>query len=111
MLIQQNFLRIVRKRSQLTQIDIAAILKISDWSNVSRWEQGHRTPNVVVLLLYHLLFDIPIESLFDRQKNELKQIIVPRIEERIHYLSTFESDSKVQSRINYLGSVLARLTA
>ena len=111
MLIQQNFLRIVRKRSQLTQIDIASILKISDWSNVSRWEQGQRTPNVEVLLLYHLLFDIPIESLFDRQKLQLKNIIIPRIKERIDHLMAQEIDAKMQSRINYLNVVLTRLTA
>ena len=110
MLIQHNFLRIVRKRTQLTQIDIASILKISDFANVSRWEHGHTKPNVEVLLVYHLLFATPIETLFERQKNELKPIIIPRIRERISHLKTLPSDLKVQSRINFLEGVLTRLT-
>ncbi|MCW3128270.1 MAG: family transcriptional regulator [Bacteroidetes bacterium] len=110
MLIQHNFLRIVRKRTHLTQVDIASILKISDFANVSRWEQGQKTPNVEMLLGYHLLFDIPIESLFDRQKHELKRAIIPRIQDRIRYLKTLDSDPKVQNRIDYLGSILSRIT-
>jgi transcriptional regulator with XRE-family HTH domain len=109
MLIQQNFLRIVRKRTQLTQVDIASILKISDFANVSRWEQGLKTPGVEILLAYHLLFDIPIESLFDRQKHDLKEAIVPRIQERVAYLKGLESDPKTRSRIDHLGSILNRL--
>jgi transcriptional regulator with XRE-family HTH domain len=111
MLIQQNFLRIVRKRTQLTQVDIASILKISDFANVSRWEHGRNKPNVEVLLVYHLLFATPIETLFERQKHELKPVIIPRIRERISHLKSLESDLKVQSRIGFLESVLTRLTA
>jgi transcriptional regulator with XRE-family HTH domain len=111
MLIQHNFLRIVRKRTQLTQVDIASILKISDFANVSRWEHGHNKPNVEVLLVYHLLFATPIETLFDRQRNELQPIIIPRIRERISHLKSLASDLKVQSRIDFLESVLTRLTS
>lgn len=107
--IQQNFLRLVRKRTQLTQIDIASILKISDYANVSRWEQGMKHPNVEVLLVYHLLLNVPIESLFERQKQELKSIIIPRIRERIDYLKTAETDAKIQERIRYMDSIITRL--
>jgi transcriptional regulator with XRE-family HTH domain len=110
MLIQHNFLRIVRKRTQLTQVDIASILKVSDFANVSRWEQGHKTPNVEMLLAYHLIFGVPIESLFERQKHELKEVIVPRIRERISYLKTLNADPKMDSRIRFLSSVVERLT-
>ena len=111
MLIQQNFLRLVRKRTQLTQVDIAAILRISDYANVSRWEQGQKTPNVEVLLVYHLLFNVPVESLFERQKEQLKPIILPRIRERISELRALPPDPKVEGRIRYLESVLGRITA
>jgi transcriptional regulator with XRE-family HTH domain len=111
MFIQHNYLRIVRKRTHLIQGDIASILKISDPANVSRWEQGQKTPNVEVLLVYHLLFDTPIETLFDRQKHALKKIIIPRIKERIWYLKTLDTDAKIQSRIAHLESILSRLTS
>ncbi|MBS1683984.1 MAG: helix-turn-helix transcriptional regulator [Bacteroidetes bacterium] len=111
MFIQHNFLRIIRKRTHLTQVDIASLLNISDFANVSRWEKGIKTPNVEILLGYHILFGISVESLFDRQKQELKQILIPRIRERIAYLHTIENgDPKVKGRIAYLVEVLSRLT-
>lgn len=111
MFIQHNFLRIARKRTQLTQLDIASILKISDFANVSRWEQGHKTPNVEVLLGYHLVFGVPIESLFERQKHEIRKVLVPRIRDRIEYLRTLNPDPKVQNRTTYLESAFHRLTS
>ena len=107
--IQQNYLRLVRKRTQLTQIDIASILKIPDFANISRWEQGQKNPGVEILLAYHLLFNIPVESLFERQKHDLKKIIIPRIKDRIAHLKTLKQDSKLQGRIDCLESILNRL--
>jgi transcriptional regulator with XRE-family HTH domain len=109
MFIQQSFLRLVRKRTELTQIDIASILKISDFANVSRWEQGLKIPSIEILLSYHLLFNIPIESIFEKQKQALQKTIIPRIQAHIAYLKTLGNNAKIQSRINYLGSILNRL--
>ena len=107
--IQQNFLRLARKRTVLTQIDIAAILKIPDFANVSRWEQGLKVPGIDIMLAYHLLFDTPIESFFDRKKRDIKKLIVAQIQERILYLSKLEPDTKIQGRIDCLRSILTRL--
>jgi transcriptional regulator with XRE-family HTH domain len=111
MLIPHNFLRVVRKRTQLTQIDIASILRLPDIANVSRWEQGLKRPGVEVLLAYHLLFNVPIEALFERQKHELRQILIPRVHDRIAHLKTLGNDPKVTSRMAFLASVSDRLTA
>lgn len=108
--IQHNFLRVFRKRTQLTQLDVASVLKTSDYANVSRWENGIKKPAVEVLLSYHLLFGVPVEQLFERQKEEIRTAIVPRIHERVAYLKTLPDDLKTQSRINYLAGTAARLT-
>src|SRR5690349_16266076 len=110
MLIQHNNLRMYRKRSQLTQTDIAFIMKLSDYANISRWEQGYRQPNIEMLLIYHLLFDIPIESLFERQKHELRDFIGKRIGLLLGELKNLSSDAKAASRIAFLDSALTRLT-
>lgn len=111
MIILHNYLRMYRKRSQLTQNDVAFLLKLSDYSNVSRYEQGLRKPEIENLLAYHLLFDIPIESLFERQKHELKDTIRKRVEERLKELKTQPSDAKLRARITFLDSTLSRLNA
>lgn len=110
MFVQHNFLRIARKRTHLTQLDVASILEISDFANVSRWEQGQKTPNVGILLGYHFLFDVPIESLFERQKHEIRKGLIPRLHDRIEHFKALNPDPKVLNRINYLESVLNRLT-
>lgn len=109
MLIQHNYLRLFRKRSHLTQSDIAYILQLPDYANVSRWEQGHRKPNLETLITYHLLFNIPIESLFERQRHELKGRVKERLAQRISELKTLSHEPKVDSRIRFLDSILSRL--
>jgi transcriptional regulator with XRE-family HTH domain len=111
MLIQQNNLRLYRKQSQLTQSDIAFLMDLSDYSNISHWELGYKKPNIDILIIYHLLFDIPIESLFDRQKQELSESISKRIEGLLGMLKSTPEDDKVTNRIAFLTSALNRLTA
>jgi transcriptional regulator with XRE-family HTH domain len=111
MYIQYNYLRILRKQSLLTQADLAAILKLADYANISRWEIGIHTPNVEVLLVYHLLFEVPIESIFERQRKDLVQPTIERIKERVDLLRGLEPDPKLQARIEFLNKALNRLTA
>lgn len=109
MIIQHNFLRLHRKRSQLTQSDIAFILDLADYSNISRWEQGVHKPSIDILLVYHLLFDIPIESLFERQRSEIAIKTLSKIQERIARLKDTPPDNKVQQRISFMQNALGRL--
>ena len=109
--IQQNLLRLVRKRTELTQVDIASILDITDFANISRWEAGLKSPGVEILLAYHLLFDTPIDAIFERQKKGVLEKIIPKIKDRLDYLEALPQDAKVQCRIQSLGSILSRLTS
>jgi transcriptional regulator with XRE-family HTH domain len=109
--IQHNYLKLVRKRSSLTQSDIAALLNLSDYSNICRWERGHHSPNMDALMLYHLLFDVPIETLFDRQKSEYRATILERIRAYLLRLKALDPDPKLIRRMGYLESTLTRLTA
>ncbi len=109
MSIQHNYLRWYRKRSMLTQEDLVSVLGIKDKSMVSRWEQGQRTPDIYTLLGYHVLFDIPVELMFARQKNTLVDTINKRITERIEYLKGNRPDGQALKRIEFLGSTLTRL--
>jgi transcriptional regulator with XRE-family HTH domain len=111
MTIQQNNLRLYRKQSKLTQSDIAYIMALADYSNISHWELGHKMPNVDILLMYHLLFDIPTESFFERQKQELKEKIRERIKQLIEQLKSGISDAKVAMRVAFLESAFTRLSA
>ena len=103
-------LRAFRKQTDITQTDIGFIMNLLDYSNVSRSENGLRKPSIEMLLTYHLLFDVPFETLFDALKEKLSADIIPRIGLLIHELKQDEQTPKVKSRISFLTSALARLT-
>jgi transcriptional regulator with XRE-family HTH domain len=108
--IQHNLLRQHRKRSPLTQNDIA-FMQLSDYANVCRWEKGLRQPSIEAIIIYHLLFGFPIETLFQEQKHELGKNTAERIKSLIAELKLEKSTPKVNGRITFLESALKRLTA
>lgn len=111
MLIQHNYLSLTRKKSFLTQSDIAFVMKLPDYANVSRWENGQREPSLEALLLFELLFDTPIAVLFERLKCELVPILAERIMTRIQQLKESPSDSTTPKRIDYLHVAFTRLAS
>lgn len=111
MFIQYNQLRSSRKKSSLMQTDMAFLLQLPDASAISRWENGDALPDIKILLVYNLLFDTSIESLFARQKQAIADIIVERIKMRIEELKTRPTDLYIDNRIAFLTGALTRLTA
>lgn len=111
MLIQHNYLAKHRKQLHLTQSDIAFCLNLADYSSICRFEQGVRNPNLETLIIYHLLFDISIESLFDRQKQELQQGARTRIILLIEKLKSEPTSTSTARRLETLQSILTRLTS
>lgn len=108
--IKHNYLRWHRRKSHLTQEDLIFILGVKDKSQVSRWEKGERKPDIYTLLSYHLLFGIPIEEMFGRQKNTLTESISKKIAERISFLKENGPDGIGLKRIAFLGDALSRLS-
>jgi transcriptional regulator with XRE-family HTH domain len=109
--IPQNYLGVYRKKSTLTQTDIACVMALPDYSSVSRWENGIRKPNIQALLVYHLLFNTKIEDFFIRQKSELVPMLAKKISERIRELQAMDGDSTTPARIAFLQSVFTRLAS
>lgn len=104
-----NFLRIYRKRSPLTQADIAFLMKLSDYSNISRYEKGQRSASIEFLLTYHFLFATSIESFFEPQSEITRSGLLERIEPLIKHLKS-ESNPNNDTRIKFLEQVFIRLT-
>jgi transcriptional regulator with XRE-family HTH domain len=109
MLIQHNNLRVHRKHAQLKQTDIASVMALSDFATISRWEQGAAIPSLEYLLVYHLLFDISIEDLFDRCKSQLIDEVAPRIESLLDTLRSLKPKPHVLRRMTFLREALRRL--
>lgn len=100
-----------RKRTDITQSDIGFLMNLPDYSKISRWEQGETKPTIEVLFVYHFLFDVPLNVLFERQMYGIHDYLVNRIRLLIQKLKQAEPDEKVNSRIAFLEAALTRLTA
>ena len=105
------YLRGFRKRTDITQSDIGFIMNLPDYSKISRWEQGETKPTMEILFVYHFLFDVPLNVLFERQINGIHDYLVSRIGLLIQKLKQGEPDEKVSSRIAFLEATLIRLKA
>ncbi len=105
-----SYLRIYRKRSPLTQGDIAFLMGLSEYSSISRYEKGQRTPSIEFLLVYHHLFNESIQSFFDPASANVLSNLIIRIEKLIGILKENKSTVDNLSRIKFLEEVIIRLT-
>ncbi len=106
-----NYLRVYRKRSGLIQEDIAYLLNLPDYSNISRYEKGQRAPNTELLLTYHHLFDVPVESFYEQESEIVRLNLIQRIRALISELKEEKQITlKNTLRIKFLEQVITRLT-
>jgi transcriptional regulator with XRE-family HTH domain len=60
----ENYLRAYRKRSGLTQRDVAFLLGCQSGTQVSRYEKRHRVPPLETALACEAVFGVPMSELF-----------------------------------------------
>lgn len=59
-----NYLRTFRKKSYLSQDEVAFLLGSRSGAKISRYERFSREPTLKTALAYEALFGIPVQSLF-----------------------------------------------
>jgi len=74
-----NYIRTYRKRSCLTQEEVAFILGSKSSASVSRHERFKQTPDLQTLLAYEMLFRTPVRNLFSSTHREVEQKLRKRI--------------------------------
>ncbi|MGB5025962.1 MAG: helix-turn-helix transcriptional regulator [Saprospiraceae bacterium] len=105
-----NYLRVFRKRSPLQQEDMISISGLLDVSSISRYEKGQRDPTKEILLVYHHIFDTPIENFFVLESRVMLPGLIERMKERIKELEKEDQITlKNTSRIKFLEQAIIRL--
>lgn len=99
-----------RKRSYLTQTDIAFLLGLPDRSIIAKWENGNHAPNLETIILYHLIFNIPHDTLFHESKEFFADRMSERIKQLIDVLSKGPADKHLRYRIEFLEAAFKRLS-
>ena len=59
----------IRLHLKLSQAELARRLGIKNYNDVWKWENNVNEPNLMILLSYSRLAEIPVESLIDDQIN------------------------------------------
>lgn len=97
-----------RNDANVPLTDIAFLLAL-DRGNLSKIENGHRHPDPQTILLYHILFGVPLTKLFKEQLVLLNKMILRRSKMLIKRLET-ERSPKSKQRISYIKSFVNTLT-
>ncbi|MDB5227438.1 MAG: family transcriptional regulator [Bacteroidota bacterium] len=104
-------LRSFRKQTCLTQKDIADLLGTKDVSQYSRHETSNMHPQLEICLLYHLLFNVPIDSFLPAQKEEMRKRLIRRIPNIIDEYRYQLPLPDTEAKISFLGNILSTLTS
>jgi len=100
----QNYLRTYRKRSALTQRDVATLIGVHEGSTVARYETSLRRPGLREIIALCLIFQSSPCELFGRVCEELKRELASKakvlLSHKIHLVSkASEHRRKVLERI------------
>lgn len=84
-----DFLRKLRHEKELTQIQLADILFVSNKS-ISRWEKGKGLPDIDILIELARFYGVSLEELLDGQRNEMTD----NVESTVLKVAEFENEEK-----------------
>lgn len=75
-----NYLRAHRKRTGLTQDELALLLGCKDGTKVSRYERLSRVPNLETAFACQAIFGVPAHELFPGIYQNVEQVVKQRAE-------------------------------
>ena len=71
-----NYVRVHRKKAGLSQRELARLLGYNREFQISRHEQSHTVPPLLVALAYQEVFQVPISAIFTGIHQTVAQIVV-----------------------------------
>src|SRR5688500_16426610 len=105
----ENYLRAFRKRTGLSQDDLAFLLiGLPSGTLVSRYEHGQRKPPLKTLLAYEVLFDTGSNELFAGVFNKMEQTVLKRVDELILRLKAEKKKGLSSQKLKALEAIVER---
>ena len=102
----QNYLRTYRRRTFLSQDEVAFLLGVKTGTRVTRHEGANRTPTMETALGYEVLFGVPLRELFASEALKVETIIRERLPELIREV---EERGESGQKLAFLQSLSERL--
>lgn len=105
-----NYLKMYRRRTNLSQDTLAFLLGAQGESKVSRYERGRRTPNLPTLLGYSLIFNAPLQELFAGSAEDVAITIHERAAQRRTQLRAKPGTPALAREIQFLDELILGLS-
>jgi len=106
----KSYLRTFRRRSGLTQAEVAFLLGVHSGAKVSRYERLSRRPSFQTALGLQAVFGIPAETLLPAMSAQVERKIVARAYLLSRRLERHSDSARTKRKIRFLTSVAARGT-
>ncbi len=102
-----HLLKDIRTGAEVMQQDVAFLLNI-DTGNLARYENEKRIPTPEILLMYHILFGIPISELLSPLLKDVKKNLISR-SALLHTQAIAKHTPKSVHSISYIEAVVNNL--
>jgi transcriptional regulator with XRE-family HTH domain len=103
-----NYLKTWRKRSGLTQHELAFLLGNQTAAQVSRFERQARIPNLNTAFSFQAIFDVPAHELLPESYRKAERSIALRADLLSHHLQTSRNSARKRLKLSLLSAVVAR---
>ena len=98
----QNYLRMHRKRTGLSQDEVAFLLGCQTGANVSRYERFARQPNLETAFACEVIFGIPARELFAGVYQKVEETIHQRAQVLVEKLNAAKPDRTTCQKLENL---------
>jgi transcriptional regulator with XRE-family HTH domain len=106
----KSYLRTFRRRSGLTQAEVAFLPGVHSGAKVSRYERLSRRPSFQTALGLQAIFGIPAETLLPAISAQVERKIMARAHLLSRRLERHSDSARTKRKIRFLTSVTARGT-
>jgi len=101
----ENYLRTYRKRSSLSQDEVAFLLGCQNGTKVSRYERLGRKPNLETLFAYEVVFGAPARELFAGAYQKVEKKILNRTQLLTRKLNRATPDRMATRKLQILKAI------
>ena len=101
----ENYLRTYRKRSALSQDEVAFLLGCQNGTKVSRYERFARKPSLETLFAYEVVFGVPARELFAGAYQKVEKKILNRTQLLTRKLNRATPDRMATRKLQILKAI------
>lgn len=102
-----TYLRMFRKRTCLSQDEVAFLLGSMCGSSVSRHEKGSRVPLLATLLAYAFILGADVPTLYEGAAQDVRAIVCRRAKGLCRSLERKKSTPRIERKLAVLRELLA----